>query len=129
MELEELRRKFIVDDDVLKTRLEPVVTRALDHCVIDKAGRVHITNRRLSGKQQVMLTLAARAIASQLDPNMSADVSIPEIKKFTGLPDNQIRARINDIVKERFAHSPKRGSYAANAHKVEAFLESLGRPA
>jgi K+-transporting ATPase c subunit len=128
MELEELKRKFIVDDDVLRARLEPVVDKALHHCVIDKTGLVHITNKALSGKQRVMLTIAARAIASQLDPNISADVAITEIAKCTGLPDNQIRARINEVVKERFAHSPRRGSYVANAHKVEAFLDSLRKP-
>jgi hypothetical protein len=128
MELEELKRKVIVDDDVLKVRLEPIVTKALLHCVIDKTGHVHINNKALSGKQQVMLTLAARAVASQLDSKISPDVAIPEISKWTGLPDNQIRARINDICKEKFANSPKRGSYKANAYKVEAFLDSLPRP-
>jgi K+-transporting ATPase c subunit len=128
MELEELKKKFIVDDDVLKTRLEPVVTKALHHCVIDKTGQVHINNKALSSKQRVMLTMAARAVASQLDSNISPDVPITEIAKATGLPDNQIRARINDIVKEKFARSSQRGSYEANPHRVEAFLDSLPRP-
>src|SRR2546426_7751456 len=101
MELEELKRKFIVDDDVLKTRLEPIVTKALHHCVIDKTGQVHISNKALSSKQKVMLTMAARVVASQLDPNITGDVPISEIAKSTGLPENQIRARINDIVKEK----------------------------
>jgi K+-transporting ATPase c subunit len=127
MELEELKKKFIVDDDVLKARLEPIVTKALHHCVIHKTGQVHINNKALSSKQQVMLTMAARAVASQLDPNISPDVPITEIAKSTGLPENQIRARINDIVKEKFARSSKRGSYEANPHRVEAFLDSLPR--
>ncbi len=128
MELEELKRRFIVDDDALKSRLEPIVTKALHHCVIDKTGQVHINNKALSAKQQVMLTLAARAIASQLDSNTDPDVPIAELVRSTGLPENQIRARINDIVKGKFARPSKRGSYEANPHKVEAFLDSLPRP-
>jgi len=125
MELENLKKKFIVGDDVLKARLEPIVTKALNHCVIDTTGQVHINNKHLSAKQQVMLTLAARAVAAQLDASIGPDVPIAEIAKSTGLPENQIRARINDAVKEKFARSSKRGSYEANPHKVESFLDSL----
>ncbi len=67
MSLDELKKQFIVDEDALKVRLEPVVAKALKHCRIDKNGQVLITDSNLSSKDQVKLTLAARAIAAQLD--------------------------------------------------------------
>lgn len=125
MSIEELRRQFIVDEDVLKARLEPVVTKALAHCRIDKNGQVLITNARLSGKEQLKLVLAARAIGSQMDPSIPAEVSVAEISKYTGLPENQVRARGKDAIEERFAQSSRSGVYQALPHKVEAFLDRL----
>lgn len=125
MTLEELKDQFIVADDVIRVRLEPIVAKALKHCVIDKTGQVHISDKQLSGKQQVMLTIAARAIASQLDPAMSATVTVSEIAKYTGLPENQVRARAQDLVSSKLAASPQRGVFRAVFHKVEAFLDTI----
>ena len=125
MGIEELRKQFIVDDDVLKARLEPIVTKALAHCRIDKNGQVEIKDAKLSGKEQVKLILAARAIGSEMDPAIHAEVSGAEIAKFTGLPANQVRARVNDAIEDRFAQSPKSGVYRAMPHKIEAFLDTL----
>ncbi len=127
MGIEELKKQFIVDDDVLKTRLEPIVTKALAHCRIDKKGQVLITDAKLSGGEQVRLTLAARAIGSQMDPTVAAEVTVPEITKFTGLPANQVRARGKDAIKDKFAESPKAGVYRAMPHKIESFLDSLSQ--
>lgn len=125
MTIEELKKQFIVDEDVLKARLEPIVAKALAHCQLDKNGQVLITDTSLSGKEQVKLALAARAIGSQLDSGISPNLSVAEISKFTGLPGNQVRARGKDAIEDRFAQSPKTGVYRALPHKVEAFLDSL----
>lgn len=125
MSIEELKKQFIVDEDVLRARLEPIVTKALVHCRIDKNGQVEIKNTKLSGKEQVKLTLAARAIGAEMDPTISAEVTVVEIAKFTGLPTNQVRARGKDVIEDRFAQSPRSGVYRAMPHKIEAFLDTL----
>jgi len=125
MNIEELKKQFIVDEDVLKVRLEPIVTKALSHCRIDKIGQVLITNSKLSGKQKVWLTLAARAIGAQMDASISAEVTVAELEKFTGLPANQVRARGKDAIEDRFAESPRAGVYKAMPHKIEGFLETI----
>ena len=125
MGIEELKRQFIVDEDVLKSRLEPVVTKALVHCRMDKDGRVEIRNAGLSGKDQVKLTLAARLIGAEMDPAISPEVSVAEITKFTGLPANQVRARGKDAIEDKFAQSPRSGIYRALPHKIEPFLDGL----
>lgn len=129
MSLEDLKRRFILEQDVLKSRLEAVVEKALPYCVTDQGGQVRLAAEGLPSKDQVMLVLAARTIASQLDPGISAEVNVAEISKFAGLPDNQVRARGNELIKARLAESTKPGVYKAVAHKVEGFLDSLARGA
>jgi len=128
MSIEDLKKQFIVDDDALKTRLEPLITKALNYCRISKSGEVLITNSKLSAKDQIMLTLSARAIASQLDSAISANVAVADLHKSTGLPTNQIRARANEIVAAKLATSPQAGEFRAIPHKIEAFLDGLAGP-
>lgn len=124
-DIEELKKQFIVDDeDVLKSRLEPIISKALAHCQMDRKGQVRISTK-LSGKEQVKLVLAARAIASQIDESILGEVSVDEISRFTGLPSNQVRARVKDAVEDRFAQCSKAGVYRALPHKVERFLDSI----
>ena len=125
MSLEELRKSFIVDEDALRAQLEPLVTTASQHCLVGSNGEVHIKSSRLAGAKKVMLVLAARAIASRLEPEIAAEVGVAEISKYTGIPDNQIRARGKDLIKARLAESPSRGVYRAIFQKVDRFLSEL----
>lgn len=125
MSLEELKKSFIVDEDAFRAQLEPLVAMATEYCIINKSGQVHIKSNKLTVSQQVMLVLAARAIASRLEPDIAAEVPVAEISSFTGILDNQVRARGKDLIKSRFAESPARGVYRAVFHKVRSFLEGL----
>ncbi|HWZ55395.1 MAG TPA: hypothetical protein VNZ63_04945 [Verrucomicrobiae bacterium] len=127
MKIEDLKKGFFVDEDALKARLEAIVVRAREYCKIGREGHVIITSPDLSTVGQIKLILAARAIASQLDSSIPAEVTVAEIAAYTGLPANQIRARGMDAIKSRFAESTKRGVYRAYPHKVEAFFEELAR--
>ena len=127
MSIEELKKKFIVDDDVLRNRLEAIATKALAHCVVDKKGAVHFNNPKLSAKEKVQLTLAARAIASQMDSGVSADVSVAELSENCGIPQNQVYARAADLINEKSATAPKKGYYAAVPHRVEVLLDSIAK--
>jgi hypothetical protein len=123
--LDELKKKFFVGGDVLKTRLETIIEKCLMHCQVDEKGQVHITHQKLSGRDQVMLVLAARRVASELEPKIPADATVGEITKFTGLPENQVRARGRDLIESKLAESASPGSYRALPHKIENFLDTL----
>jgi hypothetical protein len=127
MDTEELKQKFIVGNDVLKQRLQVLVTKALQHCVVGENGTVHINSNSVGAKDKIKLVLSARRLAAQLTGDIKGDVTVSELSASTGLPENQIRARANEIVKERFATSPSRGVYNANPHKVEPFLDGLSK--
>jgi hypothetical protein len=124
MSLEDLRSKFIVDDDVLRGRLETIVTKALRYCVIDKKGNVHFNDSKLTTRQRMRLTLAARALAAQMDEKISPEVSVDELVASTGLPRDQVRARAAELVRTKLARSPRAGIYAAVPYRVEALIDS-----
>jgi hypothetical protein len=123
--IEELRKKFITSDDVLKRRIEALIEKALKHCAVAEDGLVHITDNTLAAKDKIKLVLVARVLAAQLDEKFASDVPLNDLVRSTGIEPNQLRARANEVVKERFARPVSRGVYTANPHKVEAFLDSL----
>lgn len=125
MSLDELKKKFIVSDDILKSRIESLIEKALGHCAVTRNGLVHITDNTLPARDKIKLVLVARALASQLDPQFSAEVSVSDLVKSTGIEPKQLSARINEVVKERFANTTTRGIYTANPHKIEPYLDSL----
>ena len=125
MSIEDLKKKFIVDDDVLKNRLEEIATKALEHCVVDKKGNVHFNSSNLSAREKLSLILAARARASQMDETIKSDVSMAELTLSSGLPEKQITARIAELAKDKLVASSKKGIYSAVPHKVEALLNSV----
>src|ERR1700730_17873789 len=99
MSIEEIKKKFIIDDDALKTRLGPIATKALQHCVLDAKGNVHFNDPKLTPRQKLRLTLAARAIGAQMDAKIKSEVSVQELSANTGLPNEQVSARGAELVK------------------------------
>ena len=125
MDREELKRKFILDDAGIKDSLEEVVNTALVYCAVDATGRVHLRQHDLPGKKRVKIVLSAKTIANQLDGSLSAEITVSELSKATGLAENQARARAAEAVDEGFAEAPERGSYRANPFRVAQFLKGL----
>jgi hypothetical protein len=125
MDREELKRKFILDDSAIKDSLEDVVNIALRYCAVDTKGNVHLKEHDLPGKLRVKVVLSAKTIANQLDEALSAEISVADLSKATGLAENQARARASESVDEGFAESPARGSYRASPFRVVQFLKGL----
>jgi hypothetical protein len=63
-----------------------------------------------------------------MEPSISAEVTVDEIARFTGLPANQIRARSKDAIADKFAESSGRGTFRAMPHKIEGFLDRIQEP-
>jgi len=123
--MNDLKSLFIVDDVIQSEKIESLVRKALAFCVVGKNGAVHFKDEKLSARNKIKLTLAARALASQMDDQINSAVSNEELAGSTGLPSNQIRARLTEIQNENFADSAGRGSFKARTHKIESFLDEL----
>jgi hypothetical protein len=123
-DLETLRKRFLVDEDVAKARLEQLLEKVLPYCVVDRKGAVHV-QVDIAARNRLKLILTARAIAALIETSITAEVSIDDLAQFSGLPKNQVTARTSDIVKEKFAESVRPGVLRAYGHKLEGFLDSL----
>jgi hypothetical protein len=123
--LEKLKQEFLISDDVAKVQLEQLLTKALPLCAVDQKGRVHFKSTDLSSKNKVALALAARRLASELDEKFPATLSVAELSDSTGLSHAQVRARASELIRERFAESPSRGTFKALPHKLEHFLNTV----
>lgn len=125
MDKELLRRKFILDEEEVKARLEELVHKALRHCRVDTIGRVHFEKKNLSGMDRVKIAISARGIASELDSNLSADMSIDELAQSTGLPESSVRARCTELAAQNFVESPQKGVFRVVFAKAETLLDSI----
>src|ERR687892_531392 len=99
----ELRKKFILDEDAATERVERLVAEMCEWCVVDSKGRVIIQREELASRDRVKLVLAARWLASELDGGIQPGVSVAELEASTGLPRDQLRARLSELVRSRFA--------------------------
>ncbi|MHA1280537.1 MAG: hypothetical protein ACTSQ8_25550 [Candidatus Helarchaeota archaeon] len=98
--LEELRKKFIVDQtEYEKEKLESHLEKVLKYGRITTDGKVILKNN-LTNKEKVGVVLIIRYLANQLDQNISKEVSVKEISNYTGMKENQTRARCSDLVGE-----------------------------
>jgi hypothetical protein len=127
MSLTELKTKFIMDDDALRCDLEEIVRDLLQQCSVDKTGRVHLKKKGLKSSVACRLVLSAKRVAGELENSIMAETSIQEVVDATGLPRNQVRARLGELVDQHFAEACARGSYKANLYKVREFAAALAK--
>jgi hypothetical protein len=125
MSLEEIKKKFIVSEAQTAEETERLITRLLNFCVVDEKGVVHISNSKLGGKEKVKVALAARNLASRLEPKIKATMTLAELAASTSLPKNQVKARAKDAADDKFAEKAGEGVYKAYPHKIEALIDSL----
>jgi hypothetical protein len=125
--LERLKQEFLISDDVVKVKLEQLLTKALPFCGVDPKGRVHFKFDEIGSKNRVGLALVARRLVSELDHIFVDTLSIAGLVESTGLDEKQVRARLSELVRERVAESPSRGEYRASPHRMEKFLDALGQ--
>jgi ATP-dependent protease HslVU (ClpYQ) ATPase subunit len=121
----ELRKRFILDEDAASERIERLVAELCEWCVVESKGRVIIKRDDLASRERVRLVLAARWLASQLDDTIQAEVSVAELEASTGLPRDQLRARLSELARSRFTTVASRGVYVAVPTQVEALAREL----
>lgn len=125
--LEELRKKFIVEEKLDEKRISEYVERILRFGKVSIDGSVIIEKEDISTKDKVCLALVMRLLASRLEKGISADVHAREISQFLVIPENQVIARLADLAKskEKFAVRVDKGVYRANSLQIGRFLDYL----
>jgi len=123
--LEELKKKFIVEEKFDEKRIANYVERILPFCKVTKDGMVIVENKSSKKLQQVQLALVARFLANRLDKNISAGMSSEELSNSLNIPEDQIAARMMELRKDKFAIPLKRGMHQVNPLQIERFLTEL----
>jgi hypothetical protein len=125
MSIDDLRKKFLVDEDLDEERLGALITKLLPICVVDKKGVVRIKRSGLPGRALVKIVLVARLVAHKLDESIPDELDAASLAANTGMPKNQVAARAKEVADEGFADRTVRGNYRARLWKVGTFLDEL----
>jgi hypothetical protein len=123
--LEELKKKFMVEENLEGKKLEDFVKRILPFCKITKDGEVIIEIEKPTTTEKVKLALVAKKLASHLDSNISPETNFDTLSKSLDIPRDQVKARLKELTDEKFALRVDRGKYKANPLKIGKFLSDI----
>jgi len=123
--MEELKKKFIVEEKLDEKRVTNYIERILPFCKISKDGMVIIETKDLKTLQQVKLALVARFLANYLDKNIPTGMSNGELSNSLNVPEDQIAARMKELRENKFATPVKRGLHQVNPLQIERFIVEL----
>lgn len=129
MNIQDLKKKFLLDDAQVQQHLDALVDKVRPFCAIDATGNVHFEpgTRTLKTRDKVFLALAARYIGAKLQIGNAETAEVADLKSWLGIPDNQLRARCNELLKESYIASGERGSFSVLPHRIEMYVDSLAR--
>jgi hypothetical protein len=123
--MEELKKKFIVEEKLDEKRIADYVKRILPFCKISKDGLVIIEIKGVTSLQQVKLALVARFLANYMDNTIPTEISNHELSTSLNIPEDQISARLKDLREDRFAIPVRKGVNQANPLQIERFIVEL----
>jgi len=123
--MEELKKKFIVEERLEERILSKYVERILPFCKISRDGGIIIENSRIITLEKIKLSLAARFLANYLENNIPAEISIAEISSSLSIPKDQVAARLKELKDTKFALSVSKGVYRVNPLQIGRFLNEM----
>lgn len=133
--LDDLKQKFIIDEDLQHLNMMRLIEALIPICKIDKKGFVFVQDRSFTGglknKDFIHLILAVRFLGSHLQSSTEEEATIcevmnsDEIARMTGLKKEVVSARLKELKDEGKAISEKRGQYRASVYHLEQFIDSI----
>lgn len=131
MELEDLEKEFILNEDMEYEDIKGLISRLLQFCKIDNKGFVVIQKSGLIIPQKIMLVLSARYLANKLQEKLnrenkiSEQVTAKEISLILKEKNPVIGARLKELKDEKKVLSPERGIYKIAPYAIKDFLKEL----
>jgi hypothetical protein len=123
--MEELKKKFIVEEKLDEKRVANYIERILPFCKISRDGLVIVETKDLKALQQAKLALVARFLANYLDKNIPTGMTNGELSTSLSIPEDQIAARMKELREAKFAIPVKRGLHQVNPLQIERFVVEL----
>lgn len=123
--MEELKKKFIVEDKLEEKKLSDFVEKILPFCKVSKSGEVVIDRSDIPNKEKIGLALVARFLANHFEKEIPSEVGVKDLRVSLSIPENQVAARLKELKDDKFAIAVKRGVYRVNPSQIERFLKDL----
>ncbi len=124
MEKRELLQEILIDDESL---LERIVGKAKKVFKVDKRGNIIflVSRAKLNQRQEIAMALLGRYFAAELDICDSDIMTADEIAEIVAPDTPSVRARLNELKRERVVESPARGQFRVSILGVEKILEEI----
>jgi len=123
--LEELRKKFIVEEKINEKKLSEYVQRSLNFGKVSIDGGIIIEKEGMSTKDQIGLALIMRFLANHLEKEIPAEVNVKELSLSLSIPEDQVVARLAELKEDKIAIRVNKGVYKANPLQIGKFLEDV----
>jgi len=123
--MEELRRKFIVEERIDEKKLSEYIERTLQFGKISIDGGIIIEKEGMSTKDQVGLALIMRFLANHLEKEIPTEITAKEFSEYLDIPEDQVTARLAELKNDKIAIRVSRGVYKANSIQIGKFLDYL----
>jgi len=122
-----VREKFFEEREYSREYVLRFIERIADFVTVNpKTQEVNIVEPRLTAKEKVGLAVIARFLANQLEKEISPEVTIDEVAKYTRVDESQVRARLSDLVDENVLHRVAKGVYTVRSFPaVEKWVNKL----
>jgi hypothetical protein len=121
---EDLKNNFIIDDNPNEARIEGYIKRLMPYCKTTKTGAIVYGLETLGTLDKIKSALVARYLANFIEPSISAEINHEEFFNIVDIPKNQLRARLKDVRKDKFATSGTNG-YKVKPQEINKFLTKL----
>jgi hypothetical protein len=123
--MNDLKKRFIVDDDLEKQKTESYVERLLPFCKVTKNGNIILDDKVTTSLDKVKTALVGRFLANKIEPSIPAEVTAEELSKNLDIPKDQIYARLKDLKKAKVAVNSQKGGYEAKPLEIGKVLDEL----
>jgi len=123
--MEELKKKFIVNDNLEEETIKNYVERLLPFCKLSSNGNILVDKKISTSLKRMKTALVGRFLANRLEPSIPAEMSGEELSTILNIPKDQIYARVKDLKKERFVVILEKKKYRVQSHEIDKFLSEL----
>ena len=127
----ELKRLFILEEDIEHEELKQMITLILKYCKIDKNGTVIVQDRKIRLADRILLVISARYLANRLQRKLEEEPTIPdeinnsELAELLRAKEPVIRARMADLRKVSMVTQLRPGVHSITPHAIEKLLTKL----
>jgi hypothetical protein len=125
--MENLRKRFIVEENLEEKKITEYVERVLPFCKVTKNGAIWLGERPVTNLEKVKIALVARFLANRIEQSIPSEITANELSNSLEIPQDQIRARLKDVRDSKFAFSSENGKHKVRPSEIGKFLDELER--